>query len=185
MGRRFASLAITVILLPYIWYGNRIDGMKYILRTILTCLLAPLFLFCSKMVFSDDRTLADQVAGIYCGRVMNSCNGMLDNFRIRVQRLSNNKVSISRNISSTCPGLKAQAGLKEEVIGGVTSIKLQVPEDWLVVYCPQCPRTNGAYVHSNDRLSYVLPYDTSITWRVDLEMFSGTKSESAFCLAEN
>ena len=159
--------------------------MKYLFQTILLWPLAPLFLFCGDVAFSDERTLADQVAGIYCGRVMNSCNGMLDNYRIRVQRLSKNKVSISRNISSTCPGLKAQAGLKEEVIGGVTSIKLQVPEDWLVVYCPQCPRTNGAYVHSNDRLSYVLPYDTSITWRVDLEMFSGTKSESAFCLAEN
>jgi len=159
--------------------------MKYELRTTLICLLAPLFLFYSKMVLSGDRTLADQVAGIYCGRVMNSCNGMLDNYRIRVQSLSKNKVSISRNISSTCPGLKVQADLKEEIIEGVTSIRLQVPEDWLVVYCPQCPRTNGAYVHSNDRLSYVLPYDTSITWRVDLEMFSGTKSESAFCLAEN
>ena len=155
--------------------------MKNLLPTILLWPLTPLFLICSETTLSDEHTLADQVAGIYCGRVTNSCNGMLDNYRIRVQRLSNTKVSISRNILAACPGLTAQAELKESVVGGITSIILKVPEDWMMNYCPQCPRRNGTYVHSNDRLFYVLPYDTSITWRVDLEMFSGVKSKPGSC----
>ena len=159
--------------------------MKYLLQTILLWPLTGLFLFCGDVAFSDERTLADQIAGIYCGRVTNSCNGMLDNYRIRVQRLSNTKVSISRNILAACPGLVAQAELEETVVGGTTSITLKVPEDWMMNYCPQCPRRNGSYVLSNDRLVYVLPYDTSITWRVDLEMFSGVKSEPGSCLQGN
>ena len=149
----------------------------------ITSLIVAINLFASSggVVFSDEHTLADQVAGVYCGRVTNSCNGMLDNFRIRVQRLSNSKVAISRNVFSACPGLVAQVKLKESVVESVSSIVLKVPEDWMIDYCPQCPRTNGAYVHSNSRLTYLLPYDTSIIWRVDLEMFSGIKSELESC----
>ena len=159
--------------------------MKNLLQTILLWPLTPLFLICSETTLSDEHTLADQVAGIYCGRVTNSCNGMLDNYRIRVQRLSNTKVLISRNVLATCPGLTAQTELKESVVEGIASIILKVPEDWMMNFCPQCPRRNGTYVHSNDRLFYVLPYDTSITWRVDLEMFSGVKSEPGSCLQGN
>ena len=37
--------------------------MKYLFQTILLWPLAPLFLFCGDVAFSDERTLADQVAG--------------------------------------------------------------------------------------------------------------------------
>ena len=108
-------------------------------------------------------SLADQIAGDFIGILQNPTSGMLSNYMISVERLTDTKVRI--HATSGSASLTFEADLSMADVGTVEAIALTVATDIL--------GSNGTYALLNERLAYVVHLGGSSD--ANLEVFSGVK----------
>lgn len=118
----------------------------------------------SASISEENPSLADQVVGIYKGKMRNPSVDK-SNHKIKITKINDTKVKIQPKTGNQSQTIEVD--LEAQTMGSVTVIKFKLPGDHLL--------NNGMYAEVNGRLSYAVHLGGDDPRNI--EVFSGKKLE--------
>ena len=118
----------------------------------------------SSTIPEENTSLADQVVGIYKGKMRNPTVDK-NNHKIKITKINDTKIKIQPKTGNQSQTMEVE--LEAQTMGSVTVIKFKLPGDHLL--------NNGMYAEANGRLSYAVHLGGNDPRNI--EVFSGKKLE--------
>lgn len=125
-------------------------------------LILALLSFGVSITVSGQTSLADQVVGVYKGKLRNSSVD-LNNYKIKIIKVSDLKVKIQPKTGNQSQSFELE--LEEQTMGSIKVIKFKMPGNHLM--------NNGMFAETNGRLSYGLHLGGDDVRNI--EVFAGKK----------